>query len=266
MTSAIHLKTPLHLDRTTFHTLLTLQGPSLGLWRAAEVAALREQIYESPVLDLGCGDGLVTSMVLPQVAIALDPDAQALSKAAQHNIYKQFINAPIEQSQLPEASIGTIISNSVLEHIPHLDTALAAAARLLKPGGQLIFTIPTEAFSEWLALPLTHYANWRNQQLAHLNLWPIERWAHHLARVGLQVESVRPYLHREWVSTWDWLELSQQIWIAEQRLVGIVWKQIPSSVIDSLANWASQLDLSAPYPGGGRLIVARKIRGDDGND
>lgn len=266
MPPSTHLKTPLHLDRATFHTLLTLQGPSLGLWRAAEVAALREQIYEPPVLDLGCGDGLVTSMVLPQVAIALDPDTKALTKAAKHSIYQQSIHAPIEQSQLPKESIGTILSNSVLEHIPNLDAALEAATNLLKPGGRLIFTVPTEAFSEWLALPLTHYANWRNQQLAHLNLWPIERWTHHLARAGLQVESIRPYLRQEWVSLWDWLELLQQIWIAERRLVGLVWKQIPSPVIDNLADWASQQDLSAPHPGGGRLIVARKIGGNDGND
>src|SRR5438270_13653786 len=36
---------PLHLDAPTFHTLLKLQGPSLGLWRAAEIAVLREQVY-----------------------------------------------------------------------------------------------------------------------------------------------------------------------------------------------------------------------------
>ena len=64
-------------------------GPSLGLWRAAEIAALREQTYEPPVLDLGCGD-----------------------RAG------------------PEPG----------------------GARALRPGGRLILTAPTEAFSRQLAL------------------------------------------------------------------------------------------------------------------
>jgi hypothetical protein len=33
---------PLYLDAPTFRVLLEQQGPSLGLWRAAEIAALRE--------------------------------------------------------------------------------------------------------------------------------------------------------------------------------------------------------------------------------
>src|SRR5437763_16243007 len=78
---------PLHLDAATFRVLLELQGPSLGLWRAAEIAALREQAYEPPVLDLGCGDGLVTSMVLPRVEVGLDPDEKALEQAARRGIY-----------------------------------------------------------------------------------------------------------------------------------------------------------------------------------
>lgn len=258
MTSARLLSRSLHLDAPTFRVLLEQQGPSLGLWRAAEVAVLREQTYERPILDLGCGDGLVTSMVLPQVEIGLDPDQKPLAQAQGQGIYEQLVALPVEKSQLPDESIGTVVSNSVLEHIPQLDTVLEAVARMLRSGGKLIFTAPTEAFSEWLALPISPYASWRNQQLCHLNLWSVERWTQQLERVGLEVETVRPYLRRELVSTWDGLELLQQIWIAKRRVFGVVWRRIPPSMMDSLAQWASRLDLSASSPGGGRLIVARK--------
>ena len=73
---------PLHLPAPMFRVLLEQQGPSLGLWRAAEVAALREQGYHRPVLDLGCGDGLVTSLVLRPVEVGVDPDGTALARAA----------------------------------------------------------------------------------------------------------------------------------------------------------------------------------------
>jgi len=249
---------PLYLDAATFHTLLKLQGPSLGLWRAAEIAVLREQVYEHPILDLGCGDGLVTSQVLPRVEIGLDPDEKVLKRATQSGIYERFEATPAEEMRLPDSSMGTVVSNSVLEHLPHLDAVLEAVARVLRIGGRLIFTVPTEAFSTWLVLPVAKYAGWRNSQLCHLNLWPIERWVSHLERVGLEVEEVRPYLRHELVSTWDALELLQQIWIFHRRLVSIVWQHIPPSLLDHMSCWASYVDLSSQAPGGGRLVVARK--------
>jgi SAM-dependent methyltransferase len=263
---------PLYLDAQTFHTLLKLQGPSLGLWRAAEIAVLREQVYgesmapargattnlQRPILDLGCGDGLVISQVLPRVEVGLDPDEKVLKRAAQTGIYERFEAVPAEEMRLADQSIGTVVSNSVLEHLPHLDAVFEAVARVLRPGGRLIFTVPTEAFSRWLVLPVARYAAWRNHQLCHLNLWPTERWVSHLERAGLEVEEVRPYLRHELVATWDALELLQQIWVFHRRLVRIVWQRIPASLLNRMACWASRLDLSAPAPGGGRLVVARK--------
>ncbi|MGE5655545.1 MAG: class I SAM-dependent DNA methyltransferase [Actinomycetota bacterium] len=258
MTVALQLPSSLHLDAPTFRTLLERQGPSLGLWRAAEIAVLREQTYQPPVLDLGCGDGLVTSMVLSRVAIGLDPDERPLVQAKKRGIYDRLISLPAQNSQIPDRSIGTVVSNSVLEHIPQVDAVLAAVAQMLKPNGRLIFTTPTAAFSEWLALPIASYANWRNQQLCHLNLWSVAGWTQKLERVGLEVETVRPYLRRELVSAWDALELLQQIWIGKWRAFGVVWRRLPPSTLDRMAEWLSRLDLAAAAPGGGCLIAARK--------
>lgn len=252
------MQPPLHLNAADFCVLLTLQGPSLGLWRATEVAALREQVYERPILDLGCGDGLVTSMVLSRVDVGLDPDRQALALASRRGIYVRFEPLPAEASRLPDESIATVVSNSVLEHLPDLDTVLRMVRRVLQPGGRLIFTAPTEAFSAWLALPLAAYAGWRNRQLGHLNLWPVDTWAGHLEQAGLKLETVRPYLRPGLVRAWDSLELLQQLWIARRRVVGVIWRRIPPVVMKHLGNWAARLDLSALEPGGGRLIVARK--------
>lgn len=251
-------ETPLYLDRSTWQILLALQGPSLGLWRAAEIAILREQIYQYPIVDLGCGDGLVTSLVLQNVDIGLDPDEKQLTQARSRDIYNYLIPLPVENASIPPESIGTVISNSVLEHILDLDIVLEAVVRMLKPEGKLIFTVPTASFSEWLALPIASYAHWRNQQLCHLNLWSVEEWTQTLARVGLEIEIVRFYLERELVSIWDTLELLQQIQIGQRRLFGTLWRQLPTSLLDRLATQASHLDLSSSSGGGGQLIVAKK--------
>lgn len=249
---------PLHLPVATFRYLLDRLGPSLALWRAAEIAALREWTYETPVLDLGCGDGLVTAMVLPRVEIGVDPDPVPLQRAARRGLYQSLVTAPIEEADIPASSIGTILSNSVLEHVPRIDDALAAAARCLRPGGRLILTVPTEAFSGWLTVPWPRYVWLRNQRLAHRNLWTATHWAERLRDAGLEVEVIRPLLRRPLVTLWDALDLTQQVWIGQHRLVSLLWRRVPSPVMDQLARWGAALDLAAPAPGGGRLIVARK--------
>jgi SAM-dependent methyltransferase len=254
------IHSPLHLDALTFQALLERQGPSLGLWRAAEVAALREFQFEHPVLDLGCGDGLITSLVLSQVEIGLDPDKKVLERAARRGIYDRFEPVCAETMQLPAGSIATVVSNSVFEHLPMLDDVLECIAQVLRPGGRLVFTVPTEAFSKCLALPLSRYITWRNRRLVHLNLWPVARWTEHLERVGLHVEEVRPYLRPHLVRAWDTLEMLQHIWIGRRRLIGMMWRRIPRATFEHLAQWAARLDLSSPHPGGGRLIIARKSR------
>ncbi len=257
-----YLTTPLFLPERDFRFLFDVFGPSLGLWRAAEIAALREARqdpdFDLPVLDLGCGDGLVTSLVLRQVAIGLDPDRVALEKAAGLGIYQQFVPMPMESASLPENSLGTVVSNSVLEHIPSIDAVLMSAARALKPGGRLVFTCPTEAFSKWLTLPGAGYAARRNRHFQHLNLWGVEEWERRLARAGLRIDCMRPYLRHGWVRGWDAVELLQIISIHRKRVFGRVWRRLPSPWLDALARRASRVDLASPEPGGGRLIVARK--------
>jgi SAM-dependent methyltransferase len=249
---------PLYLPGADFRYLLQKLGPSLGLWRAAEIAALREQAYEDPVLDLGCGDGLITAQVLTQVEIGLDPDCEALQRAARFGIYRQLVPEPAASAPVQAGSIATIISNSVLEHIPYLDDTLAAAYRILRPGGRLIFTAPAEAFNHWLAIPQSSYTAWRNRHFVHLNIWSLQEWIQHLNRAGFEIEQVRPYLRRGWVTAWDLLELAQMIQIRKRRIAGAAWRKLPPEWLNRLAQKAAQIDLSASEPGGGRLIVARK--------
>jgi SAM-dependent methyltransferase len=249
----------LHLPEGDFRSLLEKLGPSLGFWRAAEIAALREQVYEAPVLDLGCGDGFITSQVLSQVEIGLDPDQAALERAANLGIYQRFEGSAAEAAHIPPGSIATVISNSVLEHIPRLDDTLQAIACTLLPGGRLIFTAPTEVFSLWLLLPGHRYAAMRNRHFVHLNLWSLEEWQNRLNQAGFEIEQVRPYIRRNWVTTWDLLELLQMIQIRNRRIAGIFWQKMPPAWLDKLAHRAAQIDLSAAAPGGGRLIVARKV-------
>ncbi|HEX2915641.1 MAG TPA: class I SAM-dependent methyltransferase [Chloroflexia bacterium] len=249
----------LNLPAEDWRKLLERFGPSLALWRAAEIAILRKQAFEPPVLDLGCGDGEVTGMVLRQVEFGVDPWPKALEAAARRGIYKELVGSTIENNPLPPSSISTVLANSVLEHLEGLENVLRDTAKLLKPGGRLIMTVPGENFSRWLLLPLPAYSTWRNRSLIHLNLWPEKRWREELSRAGFEVELVEPYLSHKLVTVWDALELLQQVWIFNKRPFGMLWKGLPSSTLDLIAGKMARLDLSASGAGGGYLIVARKV-------
>ena len=45
-------------------------------------------------------------------------------------------------------SLDLIISSDVLEHVPYLDKAFSETARVLKPGGAHIFTVPPRAYDQ----------------------------------------------------------------------------------------------------------------------
>jgi SAM-dependent methyltransferase len=45
---------------------------------------------------------------------------------------------------LPDQSVDLLVSSEVLEHVPDLDAARREIARVLRPGGRHLFTVPTE--------------------------------------------------------------------------------------------------------------------------
>jgi SAM-dependent methyltransferase len=47
-----------------------------------------------------------------------------------------------------DASLDVIISQEVLEHVPQVDPAVAETARVLRPGGRFLFTIPFHTASD----------------------------------------------------------------------------------------------------------------------
>jgi SAM-dependent methyltransferase len=48
----------------------------------------------------------------------------------------------------PDASLDVIISQEVLEHVPDVDPAIAESARVLRPGGRFLFTVPFHTGSD----------------------------------------------------------------------------------------------------------------------
>jgi SAM-dependent methyltransferase len=106
---------------------------------------------DEPVLDLGCGDGHFASVAFPRPLTAgMDPAAGALAEARQRGAYRVLAQAMGGALPYADGAFATVISNSVLEHIPDLDPVMNEAARVLRPGGRLIFCVPGDRFTELL--------------------------------------------------------------------------------------------------------------------
>ena len=131
--------------------------------------ALAELKAGETVLDLGSGGGIDVLLSARRVgpsgrAFGLDMTDEMLS-VAEENKRKSglenvtFLKGEIENIPLPDNSIDVIISNCVINLSGDKDRVLREAFRVLKPGGSLVFQIPSHPAwtikgMMWRCLPL----------------------------------------------------------------------------------------------------------------
>ncbi len=124
-----------------------------ALLRAAETRFYADLPLRRPVLDLGCGDGHFSTATFPTgLDVGLDPWWGPLQEARPRGVYNQLTHARGAAMPFATASFATVISNSVLEHIPHVDPVLAEVARVLQPGGSFYFCVPGPNFRRFLSV------------------------------------------------------------------------------------------------------------------
>jgi SAM-dependent methyltransferase len=123
---------------------------ALAFERYLECTILREQAFERPVLDVGCGDGLFARILFGEpLDTGIDPDARSLDRARQNGAHGELICCPGDHIPKPDGAFRTIVSNSVLEHIPDLRPVLKEVHRLLAPDGRFYMTVPAPNFERY---------------------------------------------------------------------------------------------------------------------
>lgn len=209
------MKTPLLL----LHALMRSAPfqPATNLWRAVELDAVqRHGLPPGRGLDLGCGDGKLTRITIDALGdatenrrwVGVDVDPAETALARESGLYENVFTTSAASIPEPDNSFDFVFSNSVLEHIEMIDDVLREAARLLRPGGRFICTVPGPDFHACLAGPLfggnrRAYEREIDVRCAHLRYWSVDEWRDHLSAAGLQLEVNRKYLSQRQVRRWE---------------------------------------------------------------
>jgi SAM-dependent methyltransferase/4-amino-4-deoxy-L-arabinose transferase-like glycosyltransferase len=168
---------------------------------------------QEPVLDLGCGDGHFAGLAFTQPLTAgIDPWWGPLNKAQRAGAHQLVSQAMGDKMPFPDGHFATVISNSVLEHIPDIQPVLQEANRVLRPGGKLIITMPSHHFTEYLggAAALQGvglgdaYRRFFNQISRHERTDSAEQWAERLAQAGFVVDRWQYYFSKAALRALEW--------------------------------------------------------------
>jgi SAM-dependent methyltransferase len=174
--------------------------------RAVEAAFYQDYALPAPVLDVGCGDGHFATVAFDRpLDVGLDPWGGPIREAQRRGGYRALVQGDGGQMPFPDHYFASALSNSVLEHIPHVDAVLAETRRVLQPGAPFLFCVPNPAYFSELAMPgiLGHlglqglgrsYTRWFRKITRVEHADGPEVWERRLEQAGFRLEKWWHYL------------------------------------------------------------------------
>ncbi len=257
------------LETTARRDYLWTQLCDLPYFRAL-LRAIEARFYEdlpvvAPILDIGSGDGLFARQAFGQkLDLGIDPFAAPTYGSVYRDGYKSISIA--EGSAVPTAdeTFQTVISNSVLEHIPDLNPVIAEAHRVLKPGGYFLFCSPSDYFDRWLLGARIFGDAYRRffQRIArHVTCDGPQAWTARLDAHGFDVEKCWYYFSPHAVHVFEighFLGLPNLI---TKKLFDrwVLWPSTSNPALRMLHRWLEPIyNESLPDKGACIFVVARK--------
>lgn len=219
-----------------------------ALLRGVESRFYQPLNFESPVLDLGCGDGHFASVTFNKLMlIGVDSEWSSLLEAQKTKRYNILLSSKGGRLPFKNQEFSSCISNSVLEHIPEVDEVLREIARVLKNEAKFVFCVPNQKFTKYLAIAeffekikspsiAECYRSFFNKISRHYHCDPYEIWKERLEKVGLIIADHWDYFSPSTIKCLEWGHyLGLPYWITK-KLFGkwVIWKQFNQTVIYSL--------------------------------
>lgn len=254
-------------------------APQDVLQRTAEASIFHKLAFKHPVLEVGTGDASIADIFFPKkliIDIGSDLDAEGIARAKGNRKYKKLAVENAEKLTLPNGKYMTVICNSTAEHIVNDSKAVKEMGRVLKRGGMLYLTVP----SEYLPKMVQEFERFEgntnpkkavkqfNQRLQHKHYRSLADWKKLLKAGGMEIVESRNYFPettaRAWYfslkfSTTKMFGREMWSWLGQSRLTDLMPKNL---VIWYLANLklksAFAHSLDATDEGAMLFIAARK--------
>ncbi len=187
-----------------------------ALLRAVEARFYENIDLPSPTLDLGCGDGHFASVAFErQLEVGVDPWWGPLRDAETRDTYQSLAQSDGAMMPFADGHFASAVSNSVLEHIPHLDDVVVETARVLKTGAPFIFCVPNDNFLPNLSIGRLFdrvgfdragdaYRSFFNRISRHHHCDPPGVWESRLDRAGFKIDRWWHYFSPAALHTLEW--------------------------------------------------------------
>ena len=142
-------------------------GPFARIYEAKRRAVLGV-FGERPrmkILDVGCGPGrLLAPLADAHEMTGSDISPEMLEEARLSCPPSvQLVEADARSLPFPDASFDALIALDLLTHLPDIESGLRELARVVVPGGLLVFD--SSNASPWWVLAYPSYVNWRPRRL-----------------------------------------------------------------------------------------------------
>lgn len=178
----------------------------MAIERTYECHILSQKTFITPVLDIGCGDGLFTQILFKdKIDVGIDPQTVEISHAKKLDCYEQLIQCYGNSVPFPDKYFKTILSNSVMEHIQDIEPVLKEAHRVLADDGHVYLTLPTDKFDQYSVIFQTlkllglnqlaeRYGKFFNSFWKHYHYYTLAGWEQLFKKMGFEVKESQEYL------------------------------------------------------------------------
>lgn len=127
-----------------------------------EILSLLPERIDGPVLDNGCGTGILLADLKARCdsVYALDLSPEMLAQAEQKAHGVDLREGDLENLPFRDGFFRTVVCRGSLHHVPCREKAMSEIFRVLAPGGRVVMTEPSNDFSlvRWSRAILYRYS------------------------------------------------------------------------------------------------------------
>lgn len=226
---------------------------------------------ETPILDLGCGDGHFAESNGLKNDFGIDLTWVSLKEAQSRKVYPQLQQADATRLPFADGSFGAVMSNCVVEHIPDIDQVFREAYRVLRPGGSFVLSVPNDRLNDgffitkflkalgWVG-SAERYKTWFARLQVHFHLYSPDQWRKKLETTGFKVEQQVGYMSPRATGLFDLAHFYGAPDLVVRRFTGH-WVLAPWRPIFALEEWIAAPLIAENDPAGATccFFLVRKV-------